>query len=854
MKYKYTYIAILISIISILSTSDLFSATRGLTPLQISELVHSTQRSVTSLQGSWERSTDGGRSWNEVNVPFSDYASGQVIYKKEIRIDEDYIKTKTAHLLFQRLSGQVEVYFNSDYVTKVDGQLLPADIVIPKKLLINGSNELRLVFLENNNIDIMRYRAMRNAPCLMKGIISDPMLVGTSDIYVSDVHYQANDVNTLKGVVTITAGQISDQIIEKDDATGAVARKKLYITAEFQLLNNRTGETVTPMQSSGVNIDVSSTANINFDINTSGLKNWSTDSPELYKLCIRLKYNGTLLDEYFVHYGKRSIKNSNGAMLLNGVPLIIKAVSYTEHYGDDGSTLSAYRLEEDVKNIKLLGANTIQVKHINPTPYFVYLCDKYGMLLLLDLPLNNTHYGLLTAPEFVAQTKIVLDKLLQYYSTSPSFVALGIGNSVLECNAYNKLTKDLVARANGYSKLIYKQVDMLNMDFNTDHCNFLLVNTKNERFNSEEVSANIDKIKELCQLPLVMSFGTLVEPNNLNSYNDPMSNDYQSYLLKSCYNIAQQKHLSGVLINSYSDYRTYFPVLTIKYYDQYINTDGITDLYRHNRPSYSMLKALFNNERLPILNPGTYEQQAPISYIVIGLVLLLIVVYMLNRYSRFREYFIRAFLRPYNFYSDIRDRRIMSIIQTLILGAILAMSFALCLGGVLYSLRTDLNYSYLISAILPFNTFLSALYKLVWEPNLILLAFAGIFALLILLNAVLLRIIALILRAKIFLDNAVTITIWSALPFIILLPFGVLLSKLVLFSPIFISVFFILSLLILFWSYHRLLKAVSVCFDKPMLQIYLLGIVYVVLVAVIPLVLYEGRYDIVSFVNYWMYI
>ena len=63
------------------------------------------------------------------------------------------------------------------------------------------------------------------------------------------------------------------------------------------------------------------------------------------------------------------------------------------------------------------------------------------------------------------------------------------------------------------------------------------------------------------------------------------------------------------------------------------------------------------NVTIPI---GSKKADAPMIFIVFGIVLAILMGILVNSGRKFREDASRALLRPYNFYADIRDQRIIS--------------------------------------------------------------------------------------------------------------------------------------------------------------------------------------------------
>lgn len=825
---------------------------------QISEVIHSSTRNVISLQGTWERSMDE-KNWERVTVPFTDYEEDRVLYRKKISIDSQFAKTKNLRLFFLGLAGQVEIYFNGEFVTIVDGKFLPADIIIPTKIVYAGENEIKLVFQRNSGNDVKQHLSIMNAPKFIKGIIREPFLIGTSQVYISELKYRlSNNLDNLSADLTVIAGQITEQIIGKDEITGTLSTSsKMRLIAEYRIINKRTNEAVTSTERREFFIENLRTANLKFSISINHLNKWLTHSPEVYKLEVKLKYNENTIDDCFVNFGKITINIKDNLFYENDKPIEIKAFTYNDHYGTMGTTLSVYRMEEDIKIIKFFGANAIRVQHNFPHPYFIFLCEKYGLLLMLDLPLANTNKGLLDNEEFIIQHKNMVTRFFQSYSNSTAFFALGVGSSAIEGNEFAKFANQLIALSKKFNKLIYKVVELgVNIEnVNTSGYNFLCFKTNDANSQAEKISEELGKIKrKYSSSPILLTFTTRVEPGNLYGYSNPTSTEYQAYFFKNCYNLVSKEQLAGCLINSFNDYATHFPVLTLRYHNQYLVTDGIYDTYRNDRLAATVLKALFNDERVPLLNAGNYANEIPIIYVILGLVVLLILFIMINRYSRFREYFIRAFLRPYNFFADIRDQRIMSIVQTLILGIIIAISLSICFGSVIFNIRNDINYSYLVTALFPFGVVLDILFRSAWQPELLLGVFSLFFSVLLYICALLLRLLAKILRAKLFIDNTITIIVWSALPFVLLLPVGIMLSKLIIISQFFMYLFFGFLIFLCIWFILRVFKAVAIIFDKSYLQVYPIGFLFLVLILVIPILYYESHLGLFPFIEYFLFL
>ena len=135
---------------------------------------------------------------------------------------------------------------------------------------------------------------------------------------------------------------------------------------------------------------------------------------------------------YFTNIGIKTFSKKNNNFLLNGEPIEIKALTYHEHFFSVKNTLSAYRLEEDIKSMKTLGANAVRFTFA-PNPYIEYLCDKHGLLMFIDIPISNLPQKLLSNEEIFVKSQNILSRTLGIYNKNSSFFAVGLGDNLVEC-------------------------------------------------------------------------------------------------------------------------------------------------------------------------------------------------------------------------------------------------------------------------------------------------------------------------------------------------------------------------------------------------------------------------------------
>ena len=80
--------------------------------------------------------------------------------------------------------------------------------------------------------------------------------------------------------------------------------------------------------------------------------------------------------------GMRHVEVRNKAILLNGIPLLIKGVNRHEHDPYTGHVISRRSMRRDIAAMKRLHLNAIRTSHYPNDPYLYLLADRYGMYVV----------------------------------------------------------------------------------------------------------------------------------------------------------------------------------------------------------------------------------------------------------------------------------------------------------------------------------------------------------------------------------------------------------------------------------------------------------------------------------------
>ncbi len=842
----------------------------GYTPLSqsnIEEIVPSTTRLVTDLSGNWEHSYNEV-DWSPVKLPYSEQSSRQSVYRRAVVLPEKLSESYSWQLYFLGIDHQIEVYWNEQFIGRYFGGLVPFEVKIPDRVIKGGTNSVKLVISSaKSSTKLIRTQHLL-ARKIYTGVIREVLLCGTPHVWISDIGVKTtfNENMSIANIATkvnVSAGNLKYLAVKKPefDSTGIVVpTNKEEYTVDVKV-NSADGTLLLNSEQKVFTIESERTSIVPVSFSIPNPNLWSPDNPYLYVAEITVYKGGIKIDDYTLNFGVKELTiikdDKKPQILLNRKPFKIKGVGYIEDIANGGQTLFYKSMVDDIEMIKILGAHFIRTKYSPPHPLFVNLCDRNGILLGIDLPIYDTPIPLLNMDEIQIYTLNIAKQFISVYDNHASVFSWIISDGVPEYDNANRTFYDKIIEVfrKNSNKLIAK---IIPFGFGNVHTEgFDLVGLRDAKMNNNLFDADEEFAKlrkSVGGLPVFMSYGSLIQPFNHNGYSDPLSIESQSYKILNTFKIVNNNNGSGSLISNFNDYLQHNPILTINGDDPYLNTAGLVDRERNQRLTYSTVQAIFNDEKDPLLNAGSHRESTPISFIAVGLVLGILLILLVNRFRRFREYLLRSLLRPYNFYSDIRDQRIISSLQTILLGVLISLTVGIYLASIFYFYKDSFVFQYVLMLIIPSKALQIAFYKLIWMQELTFLIISVISLAMAFLTALLIKGFSLIFRARVYFNDCTVLSFWAALPAILLLPISIILIRILAMAPSTIWIFILLYFFTSAWTIARLLRSTSVLFDVPSHRVYFVGLMFFLLSIGVPLVFYQINNSILAYAQYFIQI
>jgi hypothetical protein len=202
---------------------------------------------------------------------------------------------------------------------------------------------------------------------------------------------------------------------------------------------------------------------------------WTSETPNRYKVQIRLKADTNVFHEIAEKFGFRTIEIRKGnGIYVNGVKVLFKGVNRHSFWPTTGRTTNKKLSVDDVNLIKDMNMNAVRMSHYPPDVHFLDVCDSLGLFVIDELAGWQASY------DSIVGRKLVREMVIRDVN-HPSIVLWSNGNE----GGWNRaLDKDYAWYDPQKRQVIHPWE---NFDgINTDHYENY-ASTENLLFNREEI-------------------------------------------------------------------------------------------------------------------------------------------------------------------------------------------------------------------------------------------------------------------------------------------------------------------------------------------------------------------------------
>jgi hypothetical protein len=785
----------------------------------------SPTRQKLDLAGTWQYSFDG-KVWRDVEVPGAFDYTGSLILRREFNVDPSLLDHRVFSLVLYGVNYQSEVTINGVFVGRHTGGYTSQVIPLAGNVLQAGPKNIITVAIDNtlSPRTSVPLRQQVGGWKTYAGIFRDIYLHVTPDIALGEIsvaHEIAAGFKSAK--LTVTA-----EISAAPDAVAADSGGPAFFVAD--VVDRLTGEPLATSPFVKVVIEPGKSLRAAAVVTIAAPKLWSPDVPDLYTVRGRIvRKSGSVespVDEHSVDVGLRAFEWKGGMLHVNGAVTPIKGILWQEEHDLYGSALPYEVLEKDISAIKTLGANLVRFLY-PPHPYVISLCDRYGLLVMEEIPLNGVPTEVLAQDFYQELTTGYLREMVSRDRAHPSVLAWGLGN---EFETGVPLTCDVITSMRSVVRAIDERPVYYSSKSPLDPC-AEFTDLAAIALQDESPAAVRDSMRSWKALAggkpvILVRYGREVEPGNRNGYSDPLSLEAQARFAMQIYETIREAPVAGSVLWSFNDWHTDRPALSTHARDPRLQAMGIVDGTRERRLAFDVVRSLFNGEKVYALPVGNYSSGAPVVFVVAGLLILIAFAFIYNGNRRFRDAVNRSLGRTYNFFADVRDQRIITYGHSLFIGLIVSITWATMLASVLTFYRDNLLLDNLLSHMMS-DPVKEQFIRLVWNPPAFIMAVSAIVFLMLIALSLAVRIFSMAVRTPVNFYHTFSITMWSALPYVIFIPVAMVLYRLMeagsYGTPVIVLVAGVSA-----WVLMRFFKGVAIIFDIFQAKVYAAGLLLIV--------------------------
>ncbi len=776
-------------------------------------------RSIIPLNGKWSvASADEEENKVLVGVPSIFEGTGEFIFEKNFKLTREEIRKNVLEIIFFGLNYTADISVNDIIIYRHSGGEYPFTIDLPRDI-VNADDKntltVKLLYkLDSENTIPLKQRFL--FPKNYGGITNDVFIHLKPSVSIVNprIKCELNEKLT-KAKVNIKISVQNSRFREVPDTSNRSA----IFTLKSSILDQN-GNTIKELPDYDFSVERNKEINLDRTTELNSPEIWSPENPKTYLCKCEVWQDEKLIDVTHNSFAVYSFKVLQDSIILNNKRFQLNGVTYIPSNTNYGKLATYDMMEADILLIKETGFNSVRFSKSVPHPYYLNLCAQYGLLAFIELPGGIIPSGVAQDQNFLTRCRGFVSHYIDAYKKYPAVVAIGLGSTYLaELESHLSIINNLAILVKEKSDLItYASFGKENLSLidNLDLYGLELVNTS-----PSYLSAEIEQLQnDIGKGRILITEATYpVNIGNTDGYVNEHSYEAQAKYFEDLIDYSTGSELAGFFLNTMIDFRGDYSSFLSGYNKENLYNIGIVGEDRStNRLTYKVIRSkLYNLEKVTI-PIGSKKDDAPMVFIVFGLMLALFMGILVNSGKKFREDASRALLRPYNFFADVRDQRIISAFQSTFLGIIIATIMALIICNMLYYFKENFTLERLL---LSFGSpgIIKVVNYLAWHPltSLIWLSLVGI--ILIVISALIVKTASLFVRTRVYISSIYFTIIWSFLPIVLLIPIGIILYR-VLAADI-INVYIYTGLILIFlWILYRLMKGIYVIFDASPGSVY----------------------------------
>ena len=399
-------------------------------------------RQVLSFNDSWQFRIAEADAWEDVTLPHTwnaddmqlrveDFYQGEATYRKVCNFPEEW-KDRRLFLRFEGVGSCARVYVNGVLVGEHRGGYSAFACEIQQEVHFGQDNEITVIADNASRPDVIPVNHFLFG--VYGGIYRPVSLIVTDRCNIAVTDHASSGVYITQKDVSRESARIS--VRTKLD-NGGLRTEPLVLES---VIEDMEGQQVAS-QRSDIELSAQGMQEFRADFTLDNPRLWQgRRDPYLYRVCIRLYRDGSLIDEVVQPLGVRKFEIVAGeGFYLNGERWPMYGVCRHQDWLGSGSALTKGQHDTDLAMIMDIGATTVRLAHYQQSDYIYSKCDSLGLIVWAEIPFVNKVTG-----EEWENAHRQLRELIRQSFNHPSIYTWGLHNEVYKPHAYTAaLTQSL---------------------------------------------------------------------------------------------------------------------------------------------------------------------------------------------------------------------------------------------------------------------------------------------------------------------------------------------------------------------------------------------------------------------------
>lgn len=793
------------------------------------------------LNGEWQYKINEKDSWQKTIIPSITDFQGEITFKKTFDIDSSY-DNHHFKLICYGINYYCNIFINEQFIGSHAGGYTSFALDVPQNLIIVGSAN-KIEIKVKTEINLKTSIPLKNQLLGQKyygGIIRDIYLIASPElkIEITGIDYTFSE-NYHSADIQVSLDLRSQSLKYKADS-----QNKLWYNIELWEAASTKPiiKELIPIDDEPVAITSTSAKLI-----LKGPRLWSPEHPDLYTLKVYLLNGNQIIDATSQSVGLKEFKIIDNNFYLNGQRLILKGINWYEDYTAFDTFLQPRLLKQYLDYVKELKANAVRVAGHPPHPFWVDLCDRYGLLLLEEVPLRWVPPARFKSEQFLTRVKEYLTEVITRDKNHVSVLAWGIGGyyDSSSINILNDLED--VARQLDSRPTYYHGADLWS--------NNSALNSQITGIDVFDINKNLLEKRIIVDQSamIVSSFGRSIKLSQSDVTDPVVPQEMQAVKIVEDWNSIQKNDkIDGYFLNSLSDWQCEYPLLIYGIRsDSDIFPSGVIDYNGNKRLAFNAIRSLYSEGKTRT-NPGlTVKFEHPGIFPLIGVISLLIFLFIYHTRRYFRENLKRIFVHAHGFYVDLRDKRKVPVSHTILIAILTSLGLGMVASTFCYFYRENIFFDHLLTLLSINPSLKQDLIIVCWKPEIAIPVFSLCFFIKFAIIALLIKFFAIIFRKKLPLSQSLTLSYWIGVIYLPLVLVGMVLYRILLISSLFHPVLILLALFSL-WYLARFIMAIKVIYVWTKFRSMLFVMTIIIILAFGVIYYYQQNHGILDYFNFYV--